>query len=418
MPERSVRRVAVLAYHCSPLLEPGSGDAGGMTVYVRRVAAALARCGVATDIFTRAAGPGSPVSRIGPGVRVVSVPAGPLDPLPKHELTRFIDRFVAGVRAFAIGEHAAYDVVHSHYWQSGLAGVALASAFGVPLVHSHHSLARVKNASLAPGDAPEPDSRIDGEERVIAAADVLIASTDAEFEQLACLYGAQHDRIKTIHPGVDHATFYPGDRTRARAALGLGDGPVLLYVGRIQPLKGLELAVRATAALRARLGTPVTLVVAGGPSGDGGEREVRRLRALGEQLGLGRDLRLVGPQPHERLPLYYRAADVLTVCSHSESFGLTALEAQACGTPVVGTAVGGLSYIVADGVSGYLVDSRNPELFARHIEAIVADPGVAERMRTEATRRARPFSWERTAMAFHELYGCLLNEGVPAFCTC
>ena len=417
-PVLEARRVAVVAYHSSPLQEPGQGDAGGMTVFVREVAKQLAAAGVATDIFTRATGPFDRARTVGAGVRVISVEAGPRVPLEKSEIGAYLDDFIAGVRAYALGARAVYDLVHSHYWQSGLAGVRLARSWGVPLVHSHHTLGLVKNDLLAPGDEPEPQSRIDGEHKVISEADVLIASTDSEWEQLSCLYRARHDTLKTIHPGVDHDVFFPGDRDAARRELGLGDGAVMLYVGRIQPLKGLGLAVLALEEILAATGRDVSLLVVGGPSGRRGEEEIERLEALVEQRGLGAHVRFAGPQPHTRLPLFYRAADLLAVCSHSESFGLSALEAQACGTPVIATAAGGLSFVVEDGHSGILLPSRDPKAFAAAATPILFDEDARARYAQGAVARAQRFSWSMTARTFKDLYDCLLRERTPEFCTC
>lgn len=411
-------RVAVLAYHSSPLAEPGAGDAGGMTVYVRSVAAAMERAGVHTDIFTRATGAERAVTTIGPGVRVVAVPAGPASPLAKEELDRYVGEFSEGIRAFATAQRLSYDVVHSHYWQSGLAARELAASWDVPMVHSNHTLGKVKNRWLAPGDVPEPINRLQGEARVIAAADALIASTDEEWQQLACLYGAPHDRLKTIHPGVDHTTFAPGDRSAARAALGFGAEAVMLYVGRIQPLKGLELGIRAAEQLVPALDRNLRFLVVGGASGGRGGDELARMRRLAESLGVGETVEFLGARPHAELPLYYRAADALVVCSHSESFGLAALEAQACGTPVVATAVGGLSHIVRDGETGFLSDTRDPSEFAARLKTILSDADLHAAFSAASVESAAAFSWTSTARAFVELYECLVTEQFPEVCTC
>lgn len=414
-----MRRLAVVSYHASPLLEPGAGDAGGMTVYVREVAARLARAGIATDIFTRANGAGPRVAHLGTGVRVLQVPAGPFEPLPKEELTRYVGDFVDAVRVAAMSQRISYDVIHSHYWQSGLAGAALADHWGVPLVHSNHTLAKVKNLALAPGDDPEPPERLAGEASVIERADVLVASTDDEWHQLSCLYGAPHDRITTIHPGVDHARFCPGDQAEARRALGLPpDELVVLYVGRIQRLKGIDLALAALEQLTPAVQRPLKLHVVGGASGPGGERELARLQALASELGVEDAVRFLGPRPHGELLLHYRAADVVVVCSHSESFGLAALEAHACGVPVVGTAVGGLSHIVKDGRSGWLVGTRDAAVFAQRLKTLLSDVGLRAAFGTEAAAAARRFSWERTAGELLELYDCLLATRSAEACTC
>jgi D-inositol-3-phosphate glycosyltransferase len=414
----TVSRIAVLAYHSSPLLQPGAGDAGGMTVYVRSVAEAMAATGVRTDIFTRATGRERAVTELAPGVRVVAISAGPPAVLAKEELGAHIDEFVQGVRAFATAQRVRYEVVHSHYWQSGLAARELARAWDVPMVHSNHTLGKVKNRWLAPGDVPEPLSRLQGEGEVIAAADALIASTDEEWQQLACLYGAHHDRLKTVYPGVDHALFAPGDRAGARAALDVADEAVVLYVGRIQPLKGIDLAIRAAEQLVPALDRPLAFLVVGGASGARGEAELERLHELTRDLGISDAVRFVGARPHTDLPVFYRAADVVVVCSHNESFGLAALEAHACGTPVVATAVGGLSHIVRDGETGHLVDSRDPAIFAARLKTILSDQDLQQSFGRAAARSAASFSWITTAALFVDLYDCLLTEQYPEVCTC
>lgn len=413
-----LRRLAVVAYHASPLVEPGAGDAGGMTVYVREVAESLAQRGLHTDVFTRAIEDSRPLSWLAPGVRVLSVDAGPREPVGKDRLPAYLDDFASGVRAFALGQRVRYDAVHSHYWQSGLAGLSLARSWGVPFVHSQHTLARVKNQFIAPGDVPEPAARIEGEDKVMGSADVLIASTDEEWRQLSCLYGVSHDRLKTVHPGVDHDLFAPGDPAAARAELGLGPEAVMLYAGRVQPLKGLSLALRALERLVPVLEREVVFLVVGGASGQAGEEEMARLKALADSLGVADRVRFEGPQPHSRLPLFYRAADVVVMCSHSESFGLSALEAHACGTPVVATAVGGLSHIVRDGVSGFLVDSRDPDQFAARLKTLLGDDELRSSLSAAALQAAHRFSWDATSDALFELYECLVREGLPQACTC
>jgi D-inositol-3-phosphate glycosyltransferase len=414
----TVKRVAVISYHCSPLDEPGSGDAGGMTVYVRGLASALEKKGVHTDIFTRAVRPDDRTVSLSPFVRVVPLEAGPLAPVGKEDLPRWVDEFSAAVRAFAMMQRISYDVIHSHYWQSGLVGRSLASVWSIPFVHSSHTLGRVKNAALAPGDSPEPESRLGGEKDVIDAADVLIASTDDEYQQLACMYGAPHDKLKILPPGVDHQIFSPGDKAAARRELDLGSEPILLYVGRIQALKGIDLAIHAAERLKHALDVPPRLLIVGGPSGTAGDGELERLRALVEELGVSSNVDFLGPQPHGMLPTFYRAADVAVICSHSESFGLTALEAHACGTPVVGTPVGGLSHIVSSGESGFLIDERDADRFASAIKTLLSDPEVAESFSAQAVRRAVPFTWTNTAARFLELYECLVSEKYPELCTC
>lgn len=414
-----MRRVAVISYHSSPLAEPGTGDAGGMTVYVREVARVMAKRQIRTDVFTRSSSGSVEVTDIFPGVRVIAIPAGPVGIVPKAALPDHIADFVAGVRAFAAGHRISYDIVHSHYWQSGIAGVELADAWNVPLMHSSHTLAKVKNRFLPPGDEPEPPTRLAGEAEVISAADILIASTDEEWEHLACLYGGHHDRIKTIYPGVDHSTFLPGDRDRARAELGFSDEAILAFVGRIQPLKGLDLALQAVEQLVPVVDRPLKLVIVGGDSGTSeGGSEKARLTQLAHTLGIGDSVVFVGPQPHDRTPLFYRAADAAVVCSYSESFGLSALEAQACGIPVVGTDVGGLRHIVRDGRSGYLVGSREPSDFAGRVKTLLADRDLLARFSDNAIDSAASFTWDRTGRELAVLYECLITERLPEACTC
>jgi D-inositol-3-phosphate glycosyltransferase len=420
--ELPLRRIAVVVYHSNPLLEPGVGDAGGMTVYVRALARALADRGLRTDIFTRATAEDDRITEFSDGVRVIPVDAGQRAPIEKPFQPDFIEEFVAGVRAFAASRRIVYDLVHSHYWQSGLAASNLASAWRVPFVHSPHSLGRVKNRWLAPGEAPEPGRRLAGETEVALGADVLVASTDEEWRQLATLYGAPRDRLKTLHPGVDHFLFNPGDRGAARARLGLdtrsGDPALLLFVGRIQRLKGVDLAIQAVEQLMPALNRPVKLMIVGGASGPDGDDELVRLRSLAQALGIEDAVEFVGPQPHRDLADYYRAADATVVCSYSESFGLTALEAHACATPVVATAVGGLSHIVSDSQTGFLVESRDPAEFAGRLKTILADGALRTRMGEEGLRRSLQFTWEATASEFLELYECLVREDFPEACTC
>lgn len=414
-----MRRVAVIAYHSSPLIEPGVGDAGGMTVYVREVARVMAKLGIRTDVFTRSATGALEVTDIYPAVRVIAVPAGPGSRIGKADLVAYIPEFVNGMSAFAEENHLDYELVHSHYWQSGLAGAEISERWSVPLVHSNHTLAKVKNQYLPPGDTPEPASRLDGEHSVIAGADILIASTDEEWQHLACLYGASHDRIKTIYPGVDHGLFSPGSKDEARRELGLEpDGAVLTVVGRIQPLKGLGLGLEALEQLAGALDRSVTLLIVGGASGSAGEAEERRLKSLVRSLGITSNVRFEGPQPHEHTPVYYRAADALLVCSFSESFGLSALEALASGTPVVGTDVGGLRHMVQDGESGFLSGSREPSGFAARLKTLLGDPQLQASFAQAALESSRDFTWERTGRELAELYDCLITERLPEFCTC
>ena len=355
-----------------------------MNVYVRELVAALAQAGVEADVFIRRRDADVPeVVDVEPGFRVVHVDAGPAD-LAKEELPDVVDAFADGVRDHlrALGD---VDAIHANYWLSGVAGHRLKHELDLPLVSTFHTLARVKAET---GDA-EPERRVQAEAEVIGCSDAILASCAAEADQLERLYGADPARIELVAPGVDHAFFSPGDRHGARTALrhlDLGDGPVLLFVGRIQPLKGLDVAVRALAALRR---PDARLVVVGGPSGAEGEAEVARIDKLAAELGVADQLRWVAPLPHHLLSTYYRAADVVLVPSRSESFGLVALEAAACGTPVVAAAVGGLRTLVDHGRTGFLVEGRDPAVFAAYAEQVLDSPVAGRRAVAPRGRSAR-----------------------------
>ena len=402
---RHPRRVCVLSVHTSPLEQPGTGDAGGMNVYVVETATRMARAGVAVEIFTRATSSEQPpVAALAPGVLVRHVAAGPFEGLGKNDLPSQLCAFTAGVlRAEARHEPGYYDVVHSHYWLSGQVGWLARDRWGVPLVHSAHTLARVKNAALAEGDEPEPMVRVIGEDQVVAEADRLIGNTDEEARQLVELYGADPRRTVTIPPGVDLARFRPGSRAAARAVLGLPrDAVVLAFVGRIQPLKAPDVLLRAAAELLRRdpaLRERLVVLVAGGPSGTG-LAEPTWLQELAAALGIGDCVRFLPPQAAGLVEVY-RAADVVAVPSHNESFGLVALEAQACGTPVVAARVGGLPVAVADGRSGLLVHGHRAEEWA---DVLTVAIGRRDELGAGAVAHAREFSWDRTANALLATY--------------
>ncbi len=478
-------RVAVLCMHTSPVQQPGSGDGGGLNVYVRELTTALAHLGVDCDIYTRRAGPpksgppeagppkagisetgiseagisnsglskaglsqvgdtsrfGEPAtasikpstvgqSRVGPadmgpfspmpidigaadikpsrngsthngpatieiesGVSVTQVDAG-APSLHKEDLPAVISTFADNV-----GEHLArrpVDAIHAHYWLSGVAGHELKHHLGVPLAVTFHTLGRVKTNA---GDA-EPRHRVAAEQRVIDCADTVFTSGDAEALQLRSLYGAPPERLHVLTPGVDRAIFAPGQRHAARSAIGLPAGPMLLFVGRLQPLKGAELAIETLAATRAAaaVGANAQLVIVGGPSGPDGQATLNRLKEMADELAVARHVRFVDPLPHHLLSTYYRAADVCLVPSRSESFGLVALEAAACGTPVVSSDVGGLRDNVVDGRTGYLVVGRDGAAFAGRVIEILADPLLALRLGDAGSRRAERFSWRASAV--------------------
>lgn len=387
-------RVAVLSVHTSPLAQPGTGDAGGMNVYVLQSALELARRGVEVEIFTRAtSSTDAPVVRVAPGVLVRNVVAGPFEGLDKYDLPTQLCAFTAGVlRVEANHEPGYYDIVHSHYWLSGQVGWLASDRWAVPLVHTSHTLAAVKNLSLAEGDTPEPALRAVGEQQVVDAADRLIVNTEDEARQLVSLHHADPARIDVAYPGVDLATFTPGDKAEARAALGLSlDEQVVAFIGRIQPLKAPDVLLRAAAKL-----PDVRVVVAGGPSGSG-LAVPDGLVSLADELGITDRVTFLPPQSREQLVNVYRAADLVAVPSYSESFGLVAVEAQACGTPVVAAAVGGLPVAVRDGVSGVLVEGHDPGDWANAIgRTLELGP---ESLREGALQHAATFSWAHTVDA-------------------
>ena len=371
-----------------------------MNVYVLQTALELARRGVDVEIFTRATtSSDAPVVRVAPGVLVRNVVAGPFEGLDKHDLPTQLCAFTAGVlRAEATHEPGYYDVVHSHYWLSGQVGWLARDRWAVPLVHTAHTLAAVKNASLAIGDQPEPPLRSVGEQQVVDEADRLIVNTEYEARELVSLHQADPDRIDVVHPGVDLATFTPGDKMQARQALGLrADEKVVAFVGRIQPLKAPDVLLRAAAKL-----PDVRVVIAGGPSGSGLANPDSLVR-LAEDLGMSSRVTFLPPQSRDQLVGLYRAADMMAVPSYAESFGLVAVEAQACGTPVVAAAVGGLPVAVRDGVTGVLVDGHDPDDWAAAMRELF-DRGP-ETMRAAALEHAATFSWSHTVDALQASYG-------------
>ncbi len=406
-----MRRLAVLSLHTSPLAQPGTGDGGGMNVYVRELTAALARTGVACDVFTRAWSPDLPdVVEVEPGLRVHHVAAGPLQVLPKAALPGVVDEFTAGVlgRMAAAPESGGlpYTSVHANYWLSGLSGHVIKHELELPLVCTFHTLDRVKAESMPEEvEADMPHRRAEAEASVIDCSDAVLASCTVEADQIASLYGGDPGRIRIVPPGVDHAFFGPGHRPQARRALGLPlDGRLLLFVGRIQPLKCADAAIETLAELLEGDGEPYRLVVVGGPSGPHGEKSLQGLHDVADARGVRGHVHFIEPQPHELLSSYYRAADVCLVPSRSESFGLVALEAAACGTPVVASAVGGLTTLVDHGHTGFLVDDPDPRAYAAAVRRVFDEPLAAERFSTASVLRARHYTWRAAAASLVELH--------------
>jgi len=413
-------KVAVISLHTSPLDQPGAGDSGGMNVYVVDVAERLAEQGIAADIYTRCHGSGAPeVQEIAPGTRLIHVQAGPCAPVPKDELPSYLPWFLQGVLRHAAADdpsprrHSPYDVVHSHYWLSGWVGSRAKEIWGAPHVASFHTLGKVKNRSLASDDHPEPPVRLDGEQRVIKAADRILAPTPTEAAHLVDLYGADPARIRIVPPGVDGGVFVPGRKDVARARLHLSNDRLLLFVGRLQPLKGPDLAIRAlahavaTAPERTR---DWVLAIVGGSSGEPEVDEVAVLMDLAARSGVGDRVVFFPPQPHERLADFYSAAEAVIMPSRSESFGLVALEAQSCGTPVIASAIGGLRYVVRDGETGFLVQGNDPARYAEKMLMILGDPALAGRLSRAARVHAGRFTWDTTASGVGEVYRELLSR--------
>ncbi|MFC5727483.1 MULTISPECIES: D-inositol-3-phosphate glycosyltransferase [Nocardioides] len=421
MGEPRVERVAMISLHTSPLDQPGTGDAGGMNVYVVEVARRLAAQGIAVDIFTRATSSAlDPVVPLTDGVTVHHVHAGPFEGLTKEELPGQLCVFAREVlRVEAVQPAGHYDIVHSHYWLSGQVGALARDRWGVPLVHSMHTMAKVKNDALAEGDTPEPAARVIGEEQVVEATDVLIANTDLEAKQLINLYDAEAGRVEVVHPGVDASVFRPLSPegcARARRERSLAeDALVLLFAGRIQPLKAPDVLLRAVAELLVRrpdLRRRLVVPIVGGPSGSGLERPTA-LASLADELRIDDVVRFVPPVPQHELADWYASATVVAVPSYNESFGLVAAEAQAAGAPVVAAAVGGLTTVVRDGRSGLLVDTHEPHDWAVALERVVADPAYRDRLAAGALVQAEEFSWEATAaqtLAVYERAHSLMRQ--------
>ena len=386
-----MRKLAVLSMHTSPLAQPGIGDGGGMNVYVREVSSALEEAGISSTVFTRRVDKETPkVMAFGNGLKVVQIDAGDFS-LRKEELFSVVEDFTNGVEEFLITEDQ-HDALLANYWLSGSAAHQLKHNLNMPLITSFHTLARVKAAS---GDKSFGyEERIKVESEVIGCSDVILSNSSFETDQLVSHYGADPSRIEIVPPGVDHSIFNPACKNEARRLLNLSEQKTLLFVGRIQPLKGVDLAISTLAELEDK---DTRLILIGSSSGMEGPSEQRRITKMVKELGLTNRVLFVEPQPHEKLVNWYRAADVLLMPSRSESFGLVALEAAACGLPVVASEVGGLQTIVENGLSGYLINDRDPWSYAAHVSKIIDDSGKAEEMSEEAVEMSKSFTWSVTA---------------------
>lgn len=397
-----VKRVAMLSLHTSPLEQPGSGDAGGMNVYVRSVALELARAGTEVEIFTRATDPARSADvELAPGVKVRHIVAGPVRKVPKEQLP-FLDLGTPVAEAHPFLLDGGFDVVHSHYWVSGTAGLTVARQWDLPLVHTMHTMARVKNLQAQPGEAPEPQVRIDGEQQIVLGATRLIANTSTEADELETLYGADPDNVDVVAPGVDLGVFSPFGRPGVQAGQGFLPGVFhVVFAGRIQRMKGPQVLVEAAAELRRRRpDIPLRVSILGAGSGS----SVLDLAPMVRRLGLQDTVSLRPPVEPQQLAAWFRAADVVAVPSFSESFGLVALEAQACGTPVLAANVGGLPKAVRDGRSGVLVNGHAPARWAAELEALYDGADRRRTLGEGAAAHAQSFGWRRTAMLTAESY--------------
>lgn len=415
----------MLSVHSSPLATLGGKEAGGMNVYVRELARELGRRGLAVDIFTRSQRRGEPqIVEIGPNARVVTLRTGPAAPYDKNWVLDYLPEFVGRIRCFAEGQDLQYDLLHSHYWLSGVAALELRKMWDVPVVHMFHTLGAMKNQVARTAAWGETDERVEIEGRLLREADAIVAATPLDRAQMTFHYGVESDRVVVIPCGVDTTTFRRHDQREARQRLGLSsEGKIVLFVGRIEPLKGLDTLLRAVALLHGPEVTPsdrvagLQLVVVGGDAHareDQWGSEERRLRELVGELGISEQVRFIGSRPQAQLPYLYSAADVVAVPSHYESFGLVALEAQACGTPVVASDVGGLRYTIQDGMSGFLEPWDDPQAFAQRIRQLVEHEGLREEMGAHAIANARAYAWPQIAAHVLDLYQAVEQRRKPA----
>jgi len=408
-------RIAMLSYHTCPLATLGGKDTGGMNVYVRELTRQLGRNDIHVDVFTRSQDEHIPqVSHdLGFGNRVVHILSGPQVPLPKQDLVGFLPEFVAGIRDFTQNRGLQYDLIHSHYWMSGIAAGDLKTNWNVPVVHMFHTLGVMKQRVARQTEEAEGDYREAGERQVLHLADRIVAATPAELAQLQWLYQAETRKIEVIPPGVDLSHFYPIPRDEARAYIGVPPcDQMLLFVGRVETLKGIDALIEALALMRQN-GEQVCLAVIGGDpdlSPEALSDEMTRLQAMREQYGLQESVAFLGRKSQDTLPYYYSAAEAVVVPSHYESFGMVALEAMACGTPVVASQVGGLAFLVQDGITGFTVPVDEPGTLAARLTELVQNPGLREQMGHQAAVFAREYDWEKITERMIKLYKEVLLE--------
>ena len=406
-------RVAMLSVHTCPLAALGGKETGGMNVYVRELSRELGRMGLGVDVFTRSQDPNiRRVVPLGEGARVVHLPAGPQAPMQRERVFDHLDEFVEGVDAWRRAHGIEYDLVHGHYWLSGVVGLALHERWGVPVLQMFHTFGHFKNGAARRRIDLEPSLRLDEEQRIVAQADGLVAASAGERRALVDDYGADIARTVVIPCGVDTALFRPGDRAEARARIGTGDTPLVVYVGRIAPIKGLATLLDAIAQLRARA-SAVRLLIVGGEADEPASGHEAEIRQRVEALGLRDVVRFVGAQPQEVLRDYYLAADVTVLPSYYESFGMVALEAMACGSPVIGSRVGGLATTVRDGVTGFLVPDGDATALAERLDAVMADADLRFRLGREGVQWAARHRWPCVAEAVCREYARLEARATP-----
>ena len=416
-------RIAMLSYHTCPLAVLGGKDTGGMNVYVREITRQLGEMGIHVDVFTRSQNEHVPhvLHDLGYGNRIVHIRAGSEFPLPKKELSTYIPQFVDGIQEFAQAKGITYDLIHSHYWMSGIAAIQLKREWNVPMLQMFHTLGVMKNRVAQTPEELEGEYRIEGEKQVLIAADKIIAATQAEYAQLLWLYQADERKIMVIPPGVDVRRFYPIPPDEAREYIGIPPcGRVLLFVGRIEPLKGLDVLIEAIRLMRQSdtfREDPFCLAVIGGEADEGRQDsdnlEMARIKALTEKAGLGDLVTFLGKKSQDSLPYYYSAAEAVVVPSQYESFGMVALEAMACGTPVVASQIGGLAYLVQDGVTGFTVPVDEPAELARRLTSLLQDTSLREQMGKQAVRVAQDYSWDKIAARLLDVYQGMLGENKP-----
>ena len=407
------RRVAMFSVHSCPLATLGGQETGGMNVYVRELSRYLGAQGIAVDVYTRRQDPCMPtVVNFAPQARVIHLPAGPPAPYAKHRIVEHLPEFLQGVQAFMTAENIRYDLLHSHYWLSGRVALQLRHALQAPMVHMSHTLGYPKNSAAQYAWEREPLQRLQVENEVLTQSDALVAESEASRQHMIQDYGVAPRRIQVIPCGVDLAVFSPQDRRAARRALDLPDGPLLLFVGRLQPLKGIDTLLRTAQEVRHVHQDVQVLIVGGGVDTQDRHdtQELQRLQQLTAHLGLTQHVRFIRAQPQPVLAQYYAAADVFVMPSHYESFGMVVLEAMACGTPVVASRVGGLASTVEHGHTGFLAPVGNVQAFTQAIVQLLAQPSVWQACSVASQRRAQTFTWPRIVERTLRLYSRLLRQ--------